>query len=182
MVCTRWHHALKCAVGKPIAHHYAVCILTIVEPITTHYLFQMSLINNGAFHFKVVRRQSLSNSSLSDKHLWYLMKKLIQTGMMSLSCLMLGVFYLMNLKDNNQCLKRCQTFKFCDICNEIDDVAPVHTNQSIRGHKVCLICMQNLFMPLTQWIMMFNVKYVPLHDSHASQPQQLFTYRLYNLY
>lgn len=46
---------------------YAVCILTMVESITPHYPFQMSLINNGAFHFKVVRRQRLDNSSLSDE-------------------------------------------------------------------------------------------------------------------
>lgn len=55
---TQCRLVLRCAVGKPIAGQCAACILTMGEPITTHYAFQMSVNNNGAFHFKVVRRKT----------------------------------------------------------------------------------------------------------------------------
>ena len=60
-------HGCNRGLTAPTVGQHAVCILTTVEPMITHYPLQLSLINRGAFHFKVVRRQRLDISPLSDK-------------------------------------------------------------------------------------------------------------------
>lgn len=124
----------------------------MVEPITTHYPFQMSLINNGAFHFKVVKWRCLDNSrpwvitlfDTSSKGLVYLQR--CPSVDLNIKSVWLNKSFRQINKNKhgshglNRHLKRINYLKSTH--NEDDNMALMNTHKSILGHEVDVICMQ----------------------------------------